>query len=103
MAHTVAERPPQRDGQEEQDHVAGKPGAAEHPGALARALRRLGGLRLGQLDLLPYEGGEVAGDLTDQITEGPGVLGRDPRWRAHLASPSPSALLPVQSATSPVP
>ena len=59
----------QRDGHEQQNEVCGGGGPAEHPGALPRAGRCLLKFGLGEFQFLPHQGGQVPGDLGDQVTQ----------------------------------
>ena len=83
--HDVGQRPPEGEGQEHQDHVAGEAGGAEHARALAGLLRLGLDLHLGQLELLAHEGGEVLGDLTDQLRRPRCPRRRDGRPRSSAS------------------
>ena len=63
---------------EQQHEVPGDGGAAEHAGALPGAGRGLLHFGLGQFQFLPHQGGQVRGDLGDQLTQRP-VTGRAAR------------------------
>src|SRR3954453_16189764 len=69
VAHQVSESPPEGDGQEHEDHVAGEAGHTEQSRARAGLLRLSLDLHLGQFELLAHEGGEVLGDLAHQLTD----------------------------------
>ena len=56
---------------EQQHEVPGDGGAAEHAGALPGPGRGLLQFGLGQFQFLPHQGGQVLGDLGDQLTQRP--------------------------------
>ena len=63
---------------EQQHEVPGDGGAAEHAGALSGAGRGLLQFGLGQFQFLPHQGGQIPGDLGDQLTQR-SVAGRSVR------------------------
>src|SRR3954453_2193182 len=69
VAHQVRESPPEGDGQEHQDHVAGEARHSEQSRTRAGLLRLGLDLHLGQLELLAHQGGEVLGDLAHQLAD----------------------------------
>jgi hypothetical protein len=77
--------------------VPGDAGAGEHAAALAGAGAGLFQFGFGEFDFLPDQGGQVPGDLAEEVTEGGGVgLGVCGRLRgigdlaAHRGRPPPS-------------
>src|SRR5690242_16334560 len=70
QAGGTTDGPPQGDGHEQQHEVSGDDGTAEHSGALSGPTRGLLQFGLGQLQLLPHQGGQVGGDFGDQLSQG---------------------------------
>ena len=97
QAHEFAEGVPEGDGEEQEHEVPGDAGAGEHAAALAGAGAGLLEFGFCEFDFLPDQGGQVPGDLAEEVTEGGGV-GLDVRGRmrgigylaAHRGRPPPS-------------
>jgi len=62
-------RPHHSDRQEQQHHVGADARTGEQAGALACPLGRLADLRLGELDLLAHQRGDVTADLTEELAD----------------------------------